>query len=761
MDSWPNQEALNKALNIYRASMRPFIISRLKQIQGTNVESTVTDSLGYKRAGEIHHILTQPNRSIESAIDVNDFPHLVSKNWEDAFEIPLNDDKTFRNQLWLIMECRNADWAHPPEGDAECESTRVHMFLIAEVLRKINRSDKQREVELIRDELFSDDTAERLEKAEADLKVVKAENAEYEKSVAEAEQRSKDAEAEKNKYEKDNAKLSNQVNEKDGRLKKLSRQLKTAKTGRDKYKKDLAATKKLLDKSDEAKADYKARLETTSKELKDSKAELDRSEKSLGDVSDRLEAAQAEKSGFVERLAAMKGLFVTATLDKPEIRSVFPALDTDTSVRILDRRGTDKRNYLLELLEQKQPTIIYVQNEEKIDLLLDRVLPEKEDVIGRHDVHISEAQEMEILEKLASGELVAVVSNTTFSTLESSHCVEHFVFCHLAPDLDVFFKRCQSAFTSTKNAYLHLIYESKQNVEELRKKYPSEEALRTLYQKFRDCIPIEGECINPENLYSELCQESELDMTLLGIETGFSIFEELGFVEKKEEGIRHLSTTRRELEESRTYCRGEKLKKETVNCPAYQYEQSIEHIWEKILKELNLESEQVVRENNIDEIACEIPEVEDDAESTTGTDRNKVTPPTPTIWPQRGIKTFSALREHATNNSAAANTTLNVPVEPISAELNERPSLVLKSVKRSPLSEDIEDYRNKYDLAMQFVQEHGVGALEQGIAQLIKDRDDPDYDFTEDETNMLRAFQHALTDFQIQSEESAAEMEVC
>ena len=57
---------------------------------------------------------------------------------------------------------------------------------------------------------------------------------------------------------------------------------------------------------------------------------------------------------------------------------------------------------------------------------------------------------------------------------------------------------------------------------------------------------------------------------------------------------------------------------------------------------------------------------------------------------------------------------------------------------------------------MQFVHEHGVSALEQGIAQLIADQDDPDYDFTEDEANMLRAFQHALTEFQTQSEESAA-----
>ena len=738
---YPNRDALREANDIYLDAMRPFILHYLKRVPGETVKYLIQDALKDEQADDFWEKLDEDD-DIESAIDFSYFPLIIRGNWiipnkrNYGFAQQFKKDMNVQSALWLIRQGRNA-CEHRGTKDLDSEFVRINLFLIADVLGKINRSDKQREVEKIRDELFSDDTAERLEKAEADLKVVKARNAEYEESIAEAEKRSEAAELEKREYEKDNAKLSNQVNEKDGRLKKLSKQLKTAKTGRDNYKKNLSRTKKLLDKSEEAKADYKKQFKTKSKELKDTKTEIGISK---------------------ERLIAAGNLLTTVSIGD---QTISPSLRADSDVRVLDRRGTDKRNYLLELLEQKQPTIIYVQNEKKIDLLLDRVLPEKEDVIGRHDVHISEAQEMEILEKLASGELVAVVSNTTFSTLESSHCVEHFVFCHLAPDLDVFFKRCQSAFTSTKNAYLHLIYESKQNVEELRKKYPSEEALRTLYQKFRDCIPIEGECINPENLYSELCQESELDMTLLGIETGFSIFEELGFVEKKEEGIRHLSTTRRELEESRTYCRGEKLKKETLNCPAYQYEQSIEHIWEKILKELNLESEQVVRENNVDKIACGIPEVEDDAQPTTGTDRNKVTPPTPTIWPQRGIKTFSALREHATNNAAAANTTLNVPVEPISAELNERPSLVLKSVKRSPLSEDIEDYRNKYDLAMQFVQEHGVGALEQGIAQLIKDRDDPDYDFTEDETNMLRAFQYALTDFQTQSEESAAEMEVC
>ena len=101
--------------------------------------------------------------------------------------------------------------------------------------------------------------------------------------------------------------------------------------------------------------------------------------------------------------------------------------------------------------------------------------PEKADVIGKCGERTSEAEETEILEKLENGELIAVVSNTTFSALASSHCVEHFVFCHLVPSLDEFFRQCEPAFTSEKNAYLHLIYNSEQDIEGLAQKYPDRE----------------------------------------------------------------------------------------------------------------------------------------------------------------------------------------------------------------------------------------------------------------------------------------------
>ena len=224
MDSWSNQEALNKALNIYRAAMRSFIISRLKQIPGTDLESTVTSSFHWSppRVDEIRRKLFQTDRNIESVIDINDFPHLVNRNWEDAFETRLNDDKIFRNQLWLIVECRNYG-AHLGDVDIESEFTRAHLFLIADVLGKINRSDAKCKVEAIRDDLFFDDTAEHL---------------------AEVEERLTKVESEKHECEKSKVVLSQQIVDNALKIKNTSEQLKASQTENAKYKKDLAGAEK-------------------------------------------------------------------------------------------------------------------------------------------------------------------------------------------------------------------------------------------------------------------------------------------------------------------------------------------------------------------------------------------------------------------------------------------------------------------------------------------------------------------------------------
>ena len=155
----PNRDALQKALDIYRDAMRPFLIRCLRQVRGMNVQEVISRSLGNRRADEFERALNRSTGNVESAIDINDFPTLVSRNWyRETFETKLNGDKTFQNQLWLITDARNHT-VHPGTKDLDDDYTRTHLFLIADVLEKIGASDGKQIVQAIRDELFSDPIA--------------------------------------------------------------------------------------------------------------------------------------------------------------------------------------------------------------------------------------------------------------------------------------------------------------------------------------------------------------------------------------------------------------------------------------------------------------------------------------------------------------------------------------------------------------------------------------------------------------------------
>ena len=531
---YPNRDALREAHDIYLDTMSQFVSKCL-------------------------------NEDIEEDIEISRIAYYVRTYWDNLFESEFDRYYEARSATQLIVEGRNRA-SHPP-WDLDLEFTRTQLFLIAELLGKIGRLNAQREVEVIRDKLFSDDTAERL---------------------AESEQRLVAVESEKNEYEKDNAALSKQVDEKEKQRKKLDRNLKNAKERNNKLKSDVAGVEKRLEESEAAQADYKNRLEAAWEELKETKAKWKEGKERFAAVSNQLAQVQAENEDIRTQLTTMPDLFMMATLAS-EIRPIFPTFDTHSPVRIFDRRGIDKKDYLRKLLNQKQPSIIYVQSEEKVEELLTSVLPEKADVIEKLYEATPEAEEKKILEKLARGELIAVVSNAVFSTLASAHCVEHFVFCHLSPDLDMFFERCQPAFTSTRNVYLHLIYESKRNIE----RSPNDETIRSLYRELHKLRETNGDFINYENVYEAL------NMEKLEVETGLVILEELQYLERKKMGIKLLQPSGKQLEESATYCNGKKFREEVENSPAFQYEQSIEQIWESILEKVNVDNAFVLRENNI------------------------------------------------------------------------------------------------------------------------------------------------------------------
>ncbi len=151
----PNRDALSRAIDIYRDAMRPFILRSLKRMPGVSVETAIRQSLPDRQADNFRAALGS-GEDLESALDVNIFPPLVSnfRNWREVFSTEFGGDQTVQNELWMIKDARN-EVSHPGTQDLEGEYTRTHLYLIADVLGRINAPQLKQAVEDIRDQLIT------------------------------------------------------------------------------------------------------------------------------------------------------------------------------------------------------------------------------------------------------------------------------------------------------------------------------------------------------------------------------------------------------------------------------------------------------------------------------------------------------------------------------------------------------------------------------------------------------------------------------
>ena len=264
---------------------------------------------------------------------------------------------------------------------------------------------------------------------------------------------------------------------------------------------------------------------------------------------------------------------------------VFPKLSDESSVKLVDKRNVNKKNYLLKLLAREESCIIYVRDEEMLELLLTRLLPENTEGIARHDDTTSEAEEAALLEQLKNGELRTIASSSTFSDLSTFPFVKHVVFCHLAPSENLFLKRCEPAFGTTETSYLHLIYSDTDEVKMhnwISKKYPADDELRRLYGNIRKTIQANG---------AEGYPEAEMLDGGLGalpaLQTGLTIFEELQCIARHGEPghrrVQLLPAEKSDLSHSPTYLRGEWIKQTSPAFIEFQLKENIESMWERIL----------------------------------------------------------------------------------------------------------------------------------------------------------------------------------
>ena len=152
MTERPNKKALADALDIYRDAMRPFIVRCLKRIRGRRVDDCIRAAL---RDGQYNRFeqSTCEGRSVDEAIDINDFPQIVKVYWGDVFRDAFGPSRGMVDTLYTIAEARNRV-SHPENQDIDLKYAGDCLRDIARVLVDINEPEPAQAVEGIRGALM-------------------------------------------------------------------------------------------------------------------------------------------------------------------------------------------------------------------------------------------------------------------------------------------------------------------------------------------------------------------------------------------------------------------------------------------------------------------------------------------------------------------------------------------------------------------------------------------------------------------------------
>ena len=151
----PNKTAIIAACDIYRDAMRPFLLRGLRRVRGSNLTTTIRNTLPDHQKNTFTTTLAQNSNDVAGAIDIDMFPQLVQRHWQEIFLSDFNMDQSVRNVIWLIKDARDKA-SHPGTADLDVEYTRTSLFHIADVLGRINAPEQKSAVESIRETLRTD-----------------------------------------------------------------------------------------------------------------------------------------------------------------------------------------------------------------------------------------------------------------------------------------------------------------------------------------------------------------------------------------------------------------------------------------------------------------------------------------------------------------------------------------------------------------------------------------------------------------------------
>lgn len=150
----PNRTVLREALDAFRDEMRRFIVRGMRRM-GKPTEKAIYDSLERNQANQFQ-TNRRNGRTLESAIDIGDFPDIIGKNYQYVFGQQFRGDmKVVQSLLHIIRHARN-EVVHPSDTDVETEYTRVILYHIIEVLESIDAPEAKASVERLHDTLSTE-----------------------------------------------------------------------------------------------------------------------------------------------------------------------------------------------------------------------------------------------------------------------------------------------------------------------------------------------------------------------------------------------------------------------------------------------------------------------------------------------------------------------------------------------------------------------------------------------------------------------------
>ncbi len=152
-----NRRALRDALDAYIHAMRPFVVDCLEKAKGKPFREVIAEMSTRGQYEQIRRRMSV-SRNVLDAIDVNDLPILICRNWKGCFAPQFDHDRSFQELLWTVKRARNRV-AHPSqmdlERDLDVEWVGGMLGNMAWVLGRIGRSDARSLVDDIARRLFA------------------------------------------------------------------------------------------------------------------------------------------------------------------------------------------------------------------------------------------------------------------------------------------------------------------------------------------------------------------------------------------------------------------------------------------------------------------------------------------------------------------------------------------------------------------------------------------------------------------------------